>query len=147
MPLNKWLNSRDVIWQSGTEVPKGQALLARKKAKTGSFHFVECWTETLLLRLRTCNEPNGGWVSALVDLVDVEVLQPDAGALEHLRHRVGRRHQQAFGRAGEAGIVDRGRRGVREVRLDRDAARARPLLRAEQHARRAVGERRAVAGG
>src|SRR5436309_11528517 len=62
MPLNKWLTSRDVIWQSGTEVPKGQALLARKKAKTGSFHFVECWTETLLLRLRTCNEPNGGWV-------------------------------------------------------------------------------------
>src|SRR5437667_4796720 len=62
MPLNKWLNSRDVIWQSGTEVPKGQALLARKKAKTGSFHFVQCWTETLLLRLRTCNDPNGGWV-------------------------------------------------------------------------------------
>src|SRR2546422_11525245 len=237
MPLNKWLNSRDVIWQSGTEVPKGQALLARKKAKTGSFHFVECWTETLLLRLRTCNEPNGGWVSALedrrdshpacsadrdqpaaraavgellrepgddaraggaermadgdaaalrvhlaavdraqrlrafeastavllrfpglqraehlrgeglVDLVDVEVLQSDAGALEHLRHRVGRGHQHAFARAGEAGIVDGGRRGVREIRLDRDAARARPLLRAEQHARGAVGERSAVAGG
>src|SRR5207244_9222418 len=62
MPLNEWLNSRDVIWQSGTEVPKGQALLARKKAKTGSFHFVQCWTETLLLRLRTCNDPNGGVV-------------------------------------------------------------------------------------
>src|SRR2546426_11065442 len=62
MPLNKWLNSREVIWQSGTEVPKGQALLARKKAKTGSFHFVQCWSETLLLRLRTCNDPNGGWV-------------------------------------------------------------------------------------
>src|SRR2546425_9704810 len=70
MPLNTWLNSRDVIWQSGTEVPKGQALLARKKAKTGSFHFVECWTETLLLRLRTCNDPNGGWVSALEDRRD-----------------------------------------------------------------------------
>src|SRR5947207_14273735 len=61
MPLNKWLNSRYVIWQSGTEVPKGQALLARKKAKTGSFHFFEYWAETLLLRLRTCNDPNGGW--------------------------------------------------------------------------------------
>src|SRR6058998_3296654 len=60
MPLNKWLNSRLVIWQSSTEVPKGQALLARKKAKTGSFHFVQCWTETLLLRLLTCNDPNGG---------------------------------------------------------------------------------------
>src|SRR5437899_6190900 len=62
MPLNTWLNSRDVIWQSGTEVPKGQALLARKKAKTGSFHFIQYWTETLLLRLQTCNEPNGGVV-------------------------------------------------------------------------------------
>src|SRR2546426_4761639 len=57
---------------------------------------------------------------------------PDAGALEHLRHRVGRGHQQAFARAGEAGVVDGGRRGVREIRLDRDAARARPL-RSEEH--------------
>ncbi len=70
MPLNKWLNSRYVIWQSGTEVPKGQALLARKKAKTGSFHFFEYWAETLLLRLRTCNDPNGGVVSALEDRCD-----------------------------------------------------------------------------
>ena len=62
MPLNKWLNSREVIWQSGTEVPKGQALLARKESETGSFHFVEYWTETLLLRLRTRNDPNGGVV-------------------------------------------------------------------------------------
>jgi hypothetical protein len=35
MPLNKRLNRRDVVWQSGTEVPKGQALLARKESEIG----------------------------------------------------------------------------------------------------------------
>jgi hypothetical protein len=35
-----------------------------------------------------------------VDLVDVEILQREAGAIEHARHGVGRRHEHAsFGPA------------------------------------------------
>src|SRR5438552_19031266 len=52
----------------------------------------------------------------LVGLVDVEVLLPDAGPLEHLWHLVGRGHQQAFARAAEAGMAARGARRVRDLR-------------------------------
>src|SRR3981189_462263 len=48
---------------------------------------------------------------------------------------------------GHAAEVARGGLAEGEVRLHRDAARARPFLRAEQHAGGAVGERRAVARG
>src|SRR2546422_3888133 len=127
MPLNKWLNSRDVIWQSGTEVPKGQALLARKKAKTGSFHFVECWTETLLLRLRTCNEPNGGWVSALEDRRDSH---PACGA----------DRDQPAARAAVGELLrepgDDARAGGAERMADGDAAALRVHLRAIDRAQR-----------
>src|SRR3989440_12823150 len=127
MPLNKWLNSREVIWQSGTEVPKGQALLARKKAKTGSFHFVECWTETLLLRLRTCNDPNGGWVSALEDRCDPH---PACGA----------DRDQPAARAAVGELLrepgDDARAGGAERMADGDAAALRVHLRAVDRAQR-----------
>ena len=46
-----------------------------------------------------------------VDLVEVEVLQRQAVALEHLRHRDGRRHQQAFA----VDEIDRGDLRVAQV--------------------------------
>ena len=79
----------------------------------------------------------------LVDLVEVEVLQFEPRALEHARDRDGRRHQQALARDE---VVGRGLR-VGEVGLHRQTALGRPLLRGEQHGRRAVGERRGVGRG
>ena len=83
----------------------------------------------------------------LVDFVDVEILERDAGAIEHRRHRIGRRHQEAFARPGHAHIIDRGDGGMGEKSLDRRAARVRPCLAGEQHAGGAVGQRCAVARG
>ena len=82
-----------------------------------------------------------------VNLVDVEVLQRDAGAIEHRRHGVGRRHQQALRRTVDAGEIDRRDRPVRQIRLHREPARLGPRVGREQHAGRAVGQRRAVARG
>src|SRR5205814_1513060 len=61
MPLNKWLNSRYVIWQSGTEVPKGQALLARKKAKSGSFTFLNTGRKPYSCASGPAMIQTGGW--------------------------------------------------------------------------------------
>jgi hypothetical protein len=78
----------------------------------------------------------------LVDLVEVEVLQTDAGVLQHPRDRIGGRHQQPL-------VVDEvhGRHlAVAEVSQHRQSARVRPLVAREQHRRRAVGHRRGVPG-
>ncbi len=80
----------------------------------------------------------------LVDLVEIEVLEGQAVSLEHPRHRVGGRHQEALLLAD---VVDRGDLGVDEARLRRDAVRRRPLLGAEKDGGGAVGERGRVAGG
>ena len=80
----------------------------------------------------------------LVDLVVVEVLQGQAGAVEHPRHRVGGRHQQAFALVD---VVDGGGLRLGDVGEDRQAALFRPLLGGEQDGRGAVGERRRVGRG
>ena len=74
----------------------------------------------------------------LVDLVVVEVLEGEAGAVEHPRHRVGRCHQQAFALVD---VVDGGGLGLGEVGEDRQVVRLRPLLAGEEHRGGAVGER------
>jgi len=51
-----------------------------------------------------------------VDLVEVEVLQLEAVAVEHARHRVGGRHQQALALMD---VVDRRGLAVDEVGQDR----------------------------
>ena len=79
----------------------------------------------------------------LVDLVEVEVLQRQAIALQHARHGVGRCHQQAF---GAADVVDGGDFVVDEVRLHLPAALLCFVLGRQQHGRRAIGQRRRVAG-
>jgi hypothetical protein len=78
-----------------------------------------------------------------VDLVDVEVLQGQAIALEHLRHGHGRRHQQAFA------MHEVHRRDVRvaQVGLRLMAVRARPLFAGQQHRSGTVGQRGGVGGG
>ena len=53
-----------------------------------------------------------------MDLVEVEVLEADAGLGEHARHRVGGRHEQAL---VAADVVDRCGLGVGEVREHRQA--------------------------
>ena len=80
----------------------------------------------------------------LVDLVEVEVLQRQAGLLEQLRHRVDGRHQQAL---VAVDVVDRRGLHVREVREHGQAVLGRPLVAGQQHDRRAVGQRGGVAGG
>ncbi len=79
----------------------------------------------------------------LVDLVEVEVLQRQSGARDHAGHRHGGGHQQAFAVHKVDGRVLR----VRDVGEDGQAALGRPLLRGQQHAGRAVGERRGVGCG
>ena len=83
----------------------------------------------------------------LVDLVDVEVLQLEPGAVEHARHRVGRRHQHAFLRPAMPTKSTAAVSVMAKECLHRDVARLRPFFGRQQHARGAVGERRAVAGG
>ena len=78
-----------------------------------------------------------------VDLVEVEVLQGQAVALEHLRHGHGRRHQQAFA----VDEVDRRDVRVAQVAQHFVAVRARPLVRGQQAGGGAVGQRRRVGGG
>ncbi len=80
----------------------------------------------------------------LVDLVEVEVAEPEAVALEHPRHRVGGGHQQALLLGHE---VDRGGLRVDEVGERLEPVRLGPLLAAEQHRGGAVGERRRVRRG
>ncbi len=79
----------------------------------------------------------------LMDLVEVELLQRHPGPREHLRHRVGRRHQQSFALVD---VVDGRCLRAREVGQHGDLVRGRPLLAGEQHRRGAVGQRRRVAG-
>ena len=78
----------------------------------------------------------------LVDLVEVEVLQRQAGALEQPRDGVHGRHQQPL---VAVDVVDRRGLGVREVGEHRQVALGRPLVAGEQHQRGAVGQRRRVA--
>ncbi len=78
-----------------------------------------------------------------VNLVEVEVLQRQAGTREHARHRVGGRHQQAFLFIEE---VDCSRFRPRQIREHRQAAFDGPRFAREQHRRCAVGERRRIAG-
>ena len=80
----------------------------------------------------------------LVDLVEVEVLQREAGAVEHARHRVGGRHQQALALVD---VVDRRRLPVDEPGEHGQVALLGPLLAGQQHGRGAVAERRRVGGG
>ena len=85
-------------------------------------------------------EHRGG--ERLVDLVEVEVLQAQAVAGQHHRHRVDRRHQQAL---AAVHVVDgRGLR-VDQVREHGQAAGLRPLVGGQQDGGGAVGERRGVA--
>ncbi len=78
-----------------------------------------------------------------VDLVEVEVLQRESGLLEHARHGHGRRHEQAFA----MDEIHGGHLGMREVGLDRQAARGGPFVAGQQHGCRAVGQARGVARG
>src|SRR3954447_7583687 len=80
----------------------------------------------------------------LVDLVEVEIGQRQTGAVEHPRHRVDRRHEQAL---AAVDVVDGRRLGVGDVGEHRQTVLVRPLLARQQHRRRAVAERRRVAGG
>ena len=80
----------------------------------------------------------------LVDLVEVEVAEAAADAVEHARHRVGRRHQQPLALVH---VVDRRGLAVDEVGEDRQVALLRPLLAGQQHRRGAVAERGRVGGG
>ncbi|MCW0417635.1 hypothetical protein NB689_003389 [Xanthomonas sacchari] len=79
----------------------------------------------------------------LVDLVDVEVLQAQAVALEHLRHGHGRRHQQAFA------VHEIHRRHLRIAQIGHRhvAMRLRPFFRGQQHRGGAVGQRGRVGRG
>ncbi len=79
----------------------------------------------------------------LVDLVEVEVLQRQAVALQHARDGVCRRHEQAL---GATDVVDGGNFVVDEVRLHLPAALLGFLLGRQQHRRCTVGQRRRVAG-
>ena len=78
-----------------------------------------------------------------VDLVDVEVLQGQAVALEHLRHRDGRCHQQAFAMHE----VHCRHVCVTQVGLRLMAMRARPLFAGQQYRSGTVGQRGGVGGG
>ena len=80
----------------------------------------------------------------LVDLVEVEVLQRQAGAVEHRRHRVGGCHQQPFALVD---VVDGRGLALGDVGEDRQAALCRPLLGGQQHRRGAVAERGRVGRG
>ena len=80
----------------------------------------------------------------LVDLVEVEVLQRQAGLLEQPRHGVHGRHQQAV---VAVDVVDGRRLHVRDVREHGQLALGGPLVAGQQHDGRAVGQRRRVAGG
>ena len=79
-----------------------------------------------------------------MDLVQVEVLQRQAGALEQPRHGVDRRHQQAV---LAVDVVDRGGLGVGEVREHRQLALLGPIVVGEEHDGGAVGQRRRVGRG
>ena len=78
----------------------------------------------------------------LVDLVEVEVLQAQAVAGQHHRHRVDRRHQQAL---AAVHVVDGGGLRVDQVREHRQALLGGPLVGGQQHGGGAVGQRRRVA--
>ncbi len=78
-----------------------------------------------------------------MNLVEVEVLQGEPGAVEHARHGVGGGHQQSFFLAHE---VHRGRFGMGEIGLHLEAVRLGPAFAAQQHGRRAVGQRGGVSG-
>ncbi|MNS76615.1 hypothetical protein D3C72_1101680 [compost metagenome] len=72
-----------------------------------------------------------------VDLVDVEVLQGQAVALEHLRHGHGRCHQQAFA----VHEIDGRHVCVAQVGLRFVAMRPRPLFAGQQYGSGAIGQR------
>ncbi len=77
-----------------------------------------------------------------MNLVVVEILERQAGVLEHGRNRVGGRHEQAFLTARE---IDGPCLAVAQMRQHRQIALRGPLVGCEQDGARAVGERRAVA--
>src|SRR5690606_6637685 len=78
-----------------------------------------------------------------MDLVDVEILQGEVVALEHLGHGHGRGHQQALA------MDEVHRRHVRVAQVGQRlvAVGARPLLRGQQHRGGAIGQRGGVGGG
>ena len=77
-----------------------------------------------------------------MDFIEVEILQRQIVALEDLRHRHGRRHQQAFA----VFEIHGGHLRVHQVRLDVLAMRTRPVFRCQQRRRRAIGKIGRVAG-
>jgi hypothetical protein len=80
----------------------------------------------------------------LVDLVEVEVSQGESEPVEHSRHRVGGRHQEALALVH---VVDGRGLSIDEVGEDRQVALLRPLLAGEQDRRGAVAERGRVGRG
>ena len=76
-------------------------------------------------------------------LVEVEILQRQLRVLQHVRHRVCRRHQQAIA----VDVVDSCDLAVGHIRRYRQVLESRPFLGGEQHRSRAIGQRRAVACG
>ena len=76
-------------------------------------------------------------------LIEIEILQREAVALQQARHRVGGRHEEAF---AAVDVVDSRGFGIDDVREDRKMVLPRPGVGAEQDGGRAVGEGRRVAG-
>ena len=83
----------------------------------------------------------------LVDLVEVEVLQGELVPFQQPGQRVHRRHQQPVVLAVAVHVVHRAGLGVHQVGQHRQPVLGRPLVRAEQHRRGAVGQRGRVARG
>jgi hypothetical protein len=115
--------------------------MARRERAAGHVELraVDRAQRVLLPRLQRAQHLCG---EGLVDLVEVEVLERQAGALEQPRHGVDGRHQQAL---VAVHVVDGGRLGVRQVREHGQAALLRPGVAAQQCHGGAVRQRGRVA--